>query len=98
MAQALRIFAVMKSKLTLSISPARVRRVKSYSLRRKKSVSQIIEEFIDGLEPAKGGAKRSAKPKKKYLIERYAGMLTGRITQEDLDRDPRLAHIYRKGL
>jgi hypothetical protein len=89
----------VKAKLTLSISPARIRRVKAYSLRRRKSVSRLVEEFIDRLEPQAPKAGPPAKPRKKrYLMERYAGILTGRISRNDLDADPRLAHIYRKGL
>ena len=87
----------MKTKLTLSISAARVRRVKSYSLRRKKSVSKLFEEFIDGLD-VKQAKSAKDKPRKKYKLDEFTGILTGKITQADLDADPRLAHIYRKGL
>ena len=91
----IRIFTIMKTKLTLSISKDRVRRAKAYSARRKKSVSQLVEEFFAGLD--EDGTKN--KPvKKKYMIDRFAGILTGKITQKDLDEDPRLAHIFRKGL
>lgn len=86
----------MKTKLTLSISPARVRRVKSYSIRQRKSISQLFEEFIDSLTentPPRPGAHR----KRKYKLDEFTGILTGKITQADLDADPRLAHIYRKG-
>ena len=87
----------MKTKLTLSISRARVRRVKAYGTRHKKSVSELVETFIDSLgEPAKSATAKPAK--KKYLVDKFAGILTGKITQKDLDEDPRLAQIYRKGL
>jgi Family of unknown function (DUF6364) len=87
----------MKTKLTLSISRTRVRRVKAYSARHKRSVSELVEKFIDSLdEPAKPIAARITK--RKYAIDEFTGILTGKISQKDLDEDPRLAHIFRKGL
>ena len=84
----------MKSKLTLSISKDRIRRAKAYGAKRKKSVSQLFEEWVDSLGPP-------AQEKPKKLVSRlskYKGILTGKITQKDMDKDPRLAHIFRKGL
>lgn len=93
----LRIFVRMKTKLTLSVTKARVRRVKSYSAKRKKSVSQLFEEFIDSLDPDKVARKESSSAKKKYAIDEFAGSLTDKIALKDLNADPRLAHILRKG-
>lgn len=86
----------MKTKLTLSISEKRVRRIKAYSARHRKSVSQLVEEFIDSLE--KNARSSGAQGKQAHAIDQFAGMLTGKITETDLKADPRLAHIYRKGL
>jgi hypothetical protein len=97
MAHPLRIFAGMKTKLTLSVTKARVRRVKSYSAKRKKSVSQLFEEFIDSLDKEKAAKPKRSPARKKYAIDEFAGMLTDKITQEELDADARLAHIFRKG-
>jgi hypothetical protein len=83
----------MKTKLTLSISKDRVRRAKAYSAKRKKSVSQLFEEWVDSLEP-----KGQEKPAAISRLSKYKGILTGKITQKDLDEDPRLAQIFRKGL
>jgi hypothetical protein len=97
MAHALRIFAVMKTKLTLSVSKARVRRVKAYSAKRKKSVSQLFEEFVDALEEAPVEPGTGKKAKRKYLVDQFAGMLTGKFTDEDYKKDPRLARIMGRG-
>jgi len=86
----------MKTKLTLSISRSRVRRVKAYSARHRKSVSELVETFIDSLaEPAKPATTKPTK--KKYLVDRFAGILTGKFTDEDYKNDPRLARIMGKG-
>ena len=86
----------MKTKLTLSISEKRIRRIKAYSARHLKSVSQLLEEFIDSLEKSTRGI--GGKGKQAHAIDQFTGMLTGKITEADLKADPRLAHIYRKGL
>lgn len=86
----------MKAKLTLSISEKRVRRIKAYSARHRKSVSQLVEEFIDSLE--KSAKVADGKGKQPHAIDQFAGILTGKITEADLKADPRLAQIYRKGL
>ena len=39
----------MKTKLTLSIDSAKVRRAKIYGRERGKSVSELVEEMIDKL-------------------------------------------------
>jgi len=86
----------MKTKLTLSITEKRVLRIKAYGARHRKSVSQLVEDFIDSLEKevsATGGKAQQANP-----MDPFAGMLTGKITEADLKADPRSAHIYRKGL
>lgn len=95
MRTAARTFAVMKTKLTLSVSKTRVRRVKAISAKRKKSVSQLFEEFVDSLEDAPAGKARPAK--RKYLVDQFTGMLTGKFTEEDYEKDPRLARIMGRG-
>lgn len=78
----------MKTKLTLSISGDRVRKIKSYSSRRKKSVSQFFEEVIDGL-----GDIQETKGKKVRSIDLLDGLLTDKFTKENLKNDARLARI-----
>jgi len=84
----------MKTKLTLSISEEKVWRIKAYSARHKKSVSQLVEEFIEGItKPIKD--KRSGK-QKTFLVDQLDGILTGKFSEEDLENDPRLARIMGK--
>lgn len=85
----------MKTKLTLSVSKTRVRRVKAISAKRKKSVSQLFEEFVDSLEDAPAG--QAGPAKRKYLVDEFTGMLTGKFTEEDYKKDPRLARIMGRG-
>jgi len=80
----------MKSKLTLSISKDRVRKVKAYAGRRKTSVSEFFEQVIDALGEASSGAPERPKS---YRVDELDGLLTGKFTKKDLDKDPRLAHI-----
>ncbi len=63
----------MKTKLTLSISAKRIRRIKAYGLRHRKSVSQLVEEFIDSLE--KGAQGPGAMGREVHAMDRFAGML-----------------------
>ena len=78
----------MKTKLTLSISRTRIRRVKAYSLRHRKSVSQLFEEMIDALEN-----ETSQRAKKVYAIDKLAGIVKRKFTEKELDGDPRLANV-----
>ena len=79
----------MKTKLTLSISRDRVRKIKAFSKKRKKSVSEFFEEVIDGIEKDKV----VARGERKYLVDELEGLLTGKFTKKELDADPRLARI-----
>jgi uncharacterized protein YdaU (DUF1376 family) len=83
----------MKTKLTLSISKDRVRRAKAYSAKRKKSVSQLVEEFFASLDE---GETKKKPAKKEYMIDRFAGMLTGKLTDPDLEEKARLEQVFRK--
>lgn len=80
----------MKTKLTLSISKERVRKVKAFAGRRKTSVSEFFEQVIDALgEDPKHGRPASGE----YRVDALDGILTGKFTKKDLENDPRLAHI-----
>jgi len=84
----------MKSKLTLSISKDRVRKVKAFAGRRKTSVSEFFEQVIDALGETSSGAPERPKS---YRVDELDGLLTGKFTKKDLDKDPRLAHILGRG-
>jgi hypothetical protein len=81
----------MKTKLTLSISKAHVRRVKAYSLRHRRSVSQLFEELIDALD-----VEITTKERKNYAVDKLDGLLTGKFSPEDLAQDTRLSRIMGK--
>ena len=76
----------MKTKLTLSIDSAKVKRAKAYGRKRKKSVSELVEEMIDKLTTG-------TKPSKTWS-ERWGGTL--RLTAEDMKRDDRLGKLARR--
>jgi len=82
----------MKTKLTLSISRDRVRKIKAFSSKRKKSVSEFFEEVIDGLDHGIGRKKAD----RIYSVDQLEGLLTGKFSKKDLANDPRLAHIMGK--
>ena len=81
----------MKGKLTLSLDKKRIAKLRRASIRRKTSITALVEELADRLEET--GTKQSGS-----WVEELKGVLTGKIEQADLDADPRLAQIYRNGL
>lgn len=81
----------MKGKLTLSLDKKRIAKLRRASIRQKRSITALVEEFADRLDET--GAKPGAN-----WVDELQGSLTGKITQKDLDADPRLAAIYRNGL
>jgi|GEM_PF-1954733 len=81
----------MKTKLTLSISAEKVERIKAYSVLHQRSVSQLFEEFVEGVvEPDKATHQGRSRT---YLVDLLDGILDCKITEEMLDNDPRLARI-----
>lgn len=81
----------MKGKLTLSLDKKRIAKLRRASIRRKTSITALVEEFADRLEGSTANESTS-------WVEELKGVLTGKTTPSDLDADPRLAHIYRNGL
>ncbi|HMU13166.1 MAG: hypothetical protein JST41_12535 [Bacteroidetes bacterium] len=76
----------MKTKLTLSIDSAKVRRAKIYGRERGKSVSELVEEMIDKLTV-------DAKSAKSWS-QRWGGTL--RLTAADMKRDDRFGKLVRR--
>lgn len=74
----------MKTKLTLSVDPAVVRKAKALSKRTKKSVSEFFEEAV---ERATGG---SGIPARSWS-EEWGGSLN--IKEADIAGDGRLAKL-----
>lgn len=76
----------MKTKLTLSIDTAKVKRVKAFGRKRKRSVSELVEEMIDKLTTDTGPAKTWS--------QRWGGTLG--LTAADMKRDDRFGKLVRK--
>ncbi len=76
----------MKTKLTLSIDSAKVKRAKAYGRKRKRSVSDLVEEMIDKLTA-------DVKPARSWS-QRWGGSL--RLTAADLKRDDRFGKLARR--
>lgn len=74
----------MKTKLTLSVDPAVVRKAKALSKRTKKSVSEFFEEAV---EKASGSSKLAVKS----WSEEWGGCL--KVTEGDATGDDRLAKL-----
>lgn len=76
----------MKTKLTLSIDSDKVKRAKAYGRKRKKSVSELVEEMIDKLTA-------DVKPTKSWS-QRWGGSL--KLTAGDIKRDDRFGKLVRR--
>jgi hypothetical protein len=68
---------VMTTKLTLSIKEEIVKKAKRISLRRGKSVSKLIEEYITSL-PEKDDTEENA-------IDKIKKIMQGKITDREID-------------
>lgn len=77
----------MKKKLTLSIEGAIVRKIKAYSRRSGKSVSEFFEEVV-------AQATTNTKPERKLWSATWGGTL--QLTDADAARDDRMGHLVRK--
>lgn len=80
----------MKSKLTLSLDKSRIAKLRRASLRRKRSITDLVSEFADRLETNDQQGSID-------WIDELKGILDGKISQKDLDSDPKLAYILNKG-
>ena len=76
----------MKTKLTLSIDSDKVKRAKAYGRKRKKSVSELVEEMIDKLT-------EDARPTTSWS-RRWGGTLG--LTAADLKREDRFGKLVRR--
>jgi len=79
----------MKGRLTLSLDPERIAKLRRASIRRKTTITALVEEFADKLDA-------SEEKRGKDWIDEMKGALTNQISQRDLDTDPRLASIWGK--
>lgn len=79
----------MKGKLTLSLDPKRIAKLRRASIRRKTTITALVEELADRLDASQEKAGKD-------WLDEMKGALTGRISRKDLADDPKLAHILGK--
>jgi hypothetical protein len=75
----------MKVKLTLTMDAKRVAKLRALSRSRRMSVAALVEDLTDrALNETDGDMD---------WVEGLKGALTGKVTEADLAKDPRLAKI-----
>jgi len=79
----------MKKKVTLSLNARTVAMLRKAGARRAKPMSAIVDELVEELEK-----KEKAKEDDFSWLEEMGTWLSGKITQKDLEEDPRLAYAW----
>jgi hypothetical protein len=79
----------MTTKLTLSINETTVRKAKRLSRKRGKSISKIVEEYLDSLS--------EQDEQKESVIDKIDKILKGKITNPDFDwKKEKAKHLKKK--
>lgn len=65
----------MTTKLTLSINEETVKRAKLVSRKRGKSISKMVEEFLNSI----------SEKEKQSAVDKISGILKGKISEPNLD-------------
>lgn len=80
----------MKTKVTLSLNKRTVTLLRKAGARRAKPMSAIVDDLVEELD------RKDAALKNDDLawIDEMGTWLSGKITQKDLEEDPRLAYAY----
>lgn len=80
----------MKTKVTLSLNKKTVAMLRKAGARRAKPMSAIVDELVEELD------RKDAVKKEDDLawIDEMGTWLSGKITQKDLEEDPRLAYAW----
>lgn len=79
----------MKKKVTLSLNARTVAMLRKAGARRAKPMSSIVDELVEELEK-----KEKAKEDDFAWLKEMGTWLSGKITQKDLEEDPRLAYAW----
>lgn len=84
------IWSAMKTKVTLSLNKKTVAMLRKAGLRKAKPMSAIVDELVEELD------RKDAIKKDDDLawLDDMGTWLNGKITQKDLEDDPRLAYAY----
>lgn len=83
------LWGTMKKKVTLSLNARTVAMLRKAGARRAKPMSAIVDELVEELEK-----KEKAKEDDFSWLEEMGTWLSGKITQKDLEEDPRLAYAW----
>lgn len=79
----------MKTKVTLSLNKRTVALLRKAGIRKAKPMSAIIDELVEELD-----RKETAKGDDLSWLDEMGTWLSGKITQKDLEEDPRLAYAF----
>ena len=79
----------MTTKLTLSINERTVQRAKRTSRKRGKSISKMVEEYLDAIS--------EREEQEESVITKIDGILNGKITDPQADwKKAKAAHLKKK--
>ncbi len=76
----------MKTRLVLTMDAKRVAKLRALSRRRKISVAALVEDLTDRIDAKDEAAGTD-------WVEGLRGVITGKISKADREKDPRLAKI-----
>lgn len=79
----------MKTKVTLSLNKKTVAMLRKAGARKAKPMSAIVDELVEELD-----RKDAARPEVPDWLSEMGTWLSGKITEKDLEEDPRLAYAY----
>lgn len=79
----------MKKKVTLSLEQRTVAMLRKAGARRAKPMSAIVDELVEALD-----RKEAAEAKVPAWLKEMGTWLEGKVTQKDLEDDPRLAYAW----
>ncbi len=79
----------MKKKVTLSLNQRTVAMLRKAGARRAKPMSAIVDELVEALD-----RKEAAEVEIPVWLKEMGTWLEGKVTQKDLEEDPRLAYAW----
>ena len=79
----------MKTKITLSVNKRTVALLRKAGARKAKPMSAIIDELVEDMD-----RKEAVKEDDFAWLKEMGTWLSGKITEKDLEEDPRLAYAY----
>ena len=83
------LWLTMKKKVTLSLNQRTVVLLRKAGARRAKPMSAIVDELVEELD-----RKANAEAEAPDWLKEMGTWLEGKVTQKDLEDDPRLAYAW----